>query len=166
MIDRGALLLLRGPDAYRGASRPALDVDGAHAPPALRPVIADYRAALVAGDGVLEDLDEAIALRDRARAAGRPEVELVVFEVPQPPAPGALPLAADSPSEGLRFAGWDVIEPLEPWWSLLRDAKEPLPRNAFGLLDDRAAAESLARAAAVDDPDEAPVAARIWLAET
>lgn len=165
MIDRGALLLLPGPGAYRGTSRPALDADAARAPAPLRAVIDAYRTAIVEGDGVLEDLDEAIALRDRARAAGLADVELVVFEVPQPPPPGALPVAADAPSAGLRFAGWDVIEPLEPWWSRVRDAVEPLRRNAFGLLDDRAEAESLAASTTVADGDEPLTPARIWLAE-
>lgn len=165
MIDRGALLLLRGDASYRGTWRPALDHDAPHAPAALRAVIADYREAIVEGEGVLEDLDDAVGLRDRARAAGLSRVELVVFEVPQPPPPGALPVASEVPAEGLTFAGWDVIEPIEPWASILRDAPISLPRNAFGLLDARADAESLARAHNASGAEDEVLAARIWLAE-
>lgn len=165
MIDRGALLLRRGDGGYRGPWRPPLDAVSRGAPPALRRVVDDYRAALLLGDGVLEDLDEAVALRDRARAAGATDVELVVFEAPQPAAPGALPVASDAPAEGLAFAGWDVIEAIEPWCSTLRDATNPLPRNAFGLLDDRAAAEAIAREANAAGPEDELVAVRVWLAE-
>lgn len=165
MIDRGALLLLRGDGRYRGTWRAALDVGASRAHPALRAVMTAYREALVEGDGVLEDLDEAVALRDRARAAGATEVELVVFEVPQPPPPGALPIAAEAPAEGLTFAGWDVIEPIEPYCSALRDAPESLHRNAFGLLDQRAEAESLARARNASGAEDEAHPARIWLAE-
>lgn len=165
MIDRGALLLLRGDGTYRGTWRAALDVGASTASPKLRAVMTAYREALVEGDGVLEDLDEAVALRDRARTAGLADVELVVFEVPQPPPPGALPVASDAPAEGLTFAGWDVIEPIEPYCSALRDAKDPLSRNRFGLLDARATAESLARARNASGDEDEVQAARIWLAE-
>jgi hypothetical protein len=126
--------------------------------------VAAYREALVEGEGVLEDLDEATALLAQAREAGATEAELVVFEIPQPPTPGSLPLLSDVPAEGLTLAGWDVIEGIEPFCSALRDAPDPLRRNAFGLLELRADAESLARARNEAGVEDELHAARIWLA--
>lgn len=164
MIDRGALLLLRVASGYRGAWRPALDAHPRRDDPALRGLVREYREGVVDGDGVLEDLDLALSILARAREAGVGDVELAVFEVPQPAAPGALPLAPEAPAEGLTLAGWDVIELIEPYCSALRDATEPLPRNDFGLLADRAGADALARARNAAEPEDEVYAARIWLA--
>ena len=68
MIDRGALVLaLQG--TYRGLHRTPLDgmtFTGRKG----RSLAERYTRAVIAGDGVLEDLDEAIALRDQARKLG------------------------------------------------------------------------------------------------
>ena len=165
MIDRGALLLLRGDGAYRGTWRRALDAHRDARSAALRPLVSAYREALLEGEGVLEDLDLAMEVLQGAKRAGVTEVELVVFEVPQPAPPGALPLAVEPPAEGLTLVGWDVIELIEPFCSALRDAQEPLRRNEFGLLSERAEAESLARARNAEEPEDEVCAARIWLAE-
>lgn len=162
MIDRGALLVLRGTTAYRGTWRPALDAHPRAKEPALRAVVREYREALLDGEGVLEDLDLATDLLQRAHDAGITDVELIIFEVPQPTPAGALPLAVEPPAEGFSLAGWDVIELIEPFCSALRDAPESLRRNDFGLLTDRPSAESLARAHNATAPDDEVVAARIW----
>lgn len=163
MIDRGALLLLRVASGYRGAWRPTLDAHPRRDEAAMRELVREYREAVVDGDGVLEDLDLALSILARAREAGVDDVELAVFEVPQPAAPGALPLASEVPAEGLTLAGWDVIEVIEPYCSALRDATEPLSRNDFGLFTDRASADAFARARNAAEPEDELHAARIWL---
>ncbi len=163
MIDRGALIVLRGTTTYRGSWRPALDAHPRAKDPALRAVVREYRDALLDGEGVLEDLDVATDLLQRAHDAGITDLEIMIFEVPQPAPPGALPLAAEAPAEGFTLAGWDVIELIEPFCSALRDAPESLRRNDFGLLADRASADALARAHNATEPDDEAVAARIWL---
>lgn len=163
MIDRGALIVVRGSAAYRGTWRPALDAHPRAKEPALREVVRAYRDALLDGEGVLEDLDLATDLLQRTHDAGITDLEIMIFEVPQPSPAGALPLAVEPPAEGFSLAGWDVIELIEPFCSVLRDAREALPRNDLGLLPDRASAESLARAHNAAEPDDEAVAARIWL---
>lgn len=163
MIDRGALLLLRDPSGYRGTWRPSLDAHPRAREPALRRLVRGYRDAVVEGDGVLEDLDAALSLLQQSRELGLDELELIVFEAPQPSLPGALPLATEAPAEGLRLAGWDVIELLEPYCSALRDAPNSLQRNEFGLLAERSAAEALARELNAREPDDELHPARIWL---
>ena len=82
MIDRGALVLAHAESQrYRGARRASLDgmsLRGSGSG-ALK---ARYREAVVAGEGVVEDLDEAIDMADHARRLGA-TVDVVVFEVPQ-----------------------------------------------------------------------------------
>lgn len=163
MIDRGALILRQGDGPYRGTWRPALDAHPLARAPAMHDVAQAYREAIVDGEGVLDDLDLATELLRRARDAGAEDLELVIFEVPQPPPPGALPLAVEAPAEGLRLAGWDVIELIEPFCSALRDAQEALARNEFGLIGDRSQAEALARARNDAGAEDELYAARIWL---
>ena len=87
-----------------------------------------------------------------------------MFEVPQEAsAPGALPLAAAPPADGLALLGWDVFEPLEPWWSAISKGREGCALNASGLFDRRADAERLAASLNDDDPEDHVVAARVWL---
>jgi hypothetical protein len=163
MIDRGALVLAHAESQrYRGARRASLDGMGLRGSGsgALK---ARYREAVVAGEGVVEDLDEAIDMADHARRLGA-TVDVVVFEVPQGAAvAGALPVVSPAPAEGLTLLGWDVLEPIEPFWSpLAAEELHAAGLNAHGLFDTRAAAESFA-AAGTWDVDEPLVAARIWL---
>jgi hypothetical protein len=123
-------------------------------PVAIASVGAERDATIVRGEVFRDD-------RPR-RAAGITDLELIIFEVPQPTPAGALPLAVEPPAEGFSLAGWDVIELIEPFCSALRDAPESLRRNDFGLLTDRPSAESLARAHNATAPDDEVVAARIW----
>ncbi|MBL8681283.1 MAG: hypothetical protein JNK05_19045 [Myxococcales bacterium] len=165
MIDRGALVLAVEPaHTYRGVHRPALDaVATAKRFSALR---ARYREALLNGDSVIDDLDVAHSLANEARAAGL-AVEVVVFEVPQEPAPqkGVLPIAPSPPADELALAGYDVIELLEPWCSALVLRGTTLERNARGLLSRRADAEVLAAEHNAREDTEDPVrAVRVWLA--
>src|SRR4051794_16033813 len=115
MLDRGALVLERAEGrAYRGVHRRPLDAmpfTGRKGKTLAR----RYADAIVAGDGVLEDLDEALSMRDAAEAMGLHGLEVIVFEVPQEPLPGprALPVAPTPPAEGLVLLGYDVIELIE-----------------------------------------------------
>lgn len=165
MIDRGALVLARDANsAYRGVHRPALDaVASAKRFTKLRE---RYRDALSRGDSVIEDLDEALALAREARA-GSLRVDVIVFEVPQDPAPakGALPIAPTPPADDLEFVGWDVIELLEPWCSTLVLHGAAVERNAHGLIARRADAEALSTAHnARPDTEDPTRAVRVWLA--
>lgn len=163
MIDRGALIVARVEGAYRGVHRPSLDAvcPAGKAGAGLK---RRYVDAVVAGDGVLEDLDEAAELLDAARAIRLGDVDLVVFEVPQEPAAaGALPVASPPPAEGLALLGWDVFEPLEPWWSAISKGREGCALNAHGLFDRRADAERLAAALNTDDAEDHVVVGRVWL---
>ncbi len=165
MIDRGALVLARDANtSYRGVHRPALDaIATAKRFSKLRE---RYRDALLRGDSVIEDLDEALAFARDARA-GSLSVDVIVFEVPQDPAPakGALPIAPSAPADDLDFVGWDVIELLEPWCSTLVLRGTTLERNAHGLLARRADAEQLsAEHNARPDTEDPTRAVRVWLA--
>jgi hypothetical protein len=165
MIDRGALVLARDANtSYRGVHRPALDaIATAKRFTKLRE---RYRDALLRGDSVIEDLDEALAFARDARA-GSLSVDVIVFEVPQDPAPakGALPIAPSAPADDLEFVGWDVIELLEPWCSTLVLRGTTLERNAHGLLARRADAEQLsAEHNARPDTEDPTRAVRVWLA--
>ncbi len=168
MIDRGALVLARrGTGAYRGTRRTPLD-GMAFTGRTGKQLGRRYTDAVVAGDGVMEDLDEALAVRDEARRLGL-DVEAVVFEVPQTPfvpaGPGRLPLVDAPPAEGLELLGWDVIEPIEPWDSPLAGLPPPVAINVHGLLSTRDEAEVLAAALnAAGGSDEPWVTARIWAA--
>ena len=72
-------------------------------------------------------------------------------------------MVSPAPAEGLTLLGWDVLEPIEPFWSpLAAEELHAAGLNAHGLFDTRAAAESFA-AAGTWDVDEPLVAARIWL---
>lgn len=164
MIDRGALVLSRGAGRYRGVYRPALDArrfTGRRG----KDLVRRYRQAIVAGEGVIEDLDEAIALVREAAKLGVTDLEVVVFEVPQepPPARGALPIVPTPPAEGLVLLGYDVIELMEPFWSPLAQ-EQPLPGlNAAGLFATRADAEAFAQAynaSPEHEEDLSPV--RVW----
>lgn len=163
MIDRGALVLSRVP-TYQGLHRPALDAvtprnKRGHA------LARRYADAVVEGEGVLEDLDEALEMRNQGRAMGL-DVDVVVFEVPQrPAAPGGLPVVAEPPAEGLRLVGWDAVEALEPWWSPFSSGGGDVARNAAGLLDDRTQCERFVAAHNAAAPDEPLVAVRIWIAQ-
>ncbi len=172
MIDRGALILgRREGQRYRGIRRETLDgmtLRGSGSG-ALR---ARYREAVVAGEGVVEDLDEALDMADHARRLGA-EVEVVVFEVPHAQEAagvgpgsgvrGALAVLSPPPAEGLLCLGWDLVEPIEPWWSPLSADPAPDARlNPYGLFDTRAEAERFA-AVGPWDLDEPLVAARIWV---
>lgn len=162
MIDRGALVLAASAE-YRGLHRRSLDAvtprnKRGHA------LARRYVEAVVDGEGVLEDLDDAIEMRDLAREMGL-DVDVVVFEVPQRPSvPGALPVVAEAPAEGLRLAGWDAVELLEPWWSPLSSGAVDVARNAAGLFDDRGACERFVAARNAEQPDEPLAAVRIWIA--
>jgi hypothetical protein len=165
MIDRGALILARDArHAYRGVHRPALDAValGGRA----RALRERYRAALLEGDSVLDDLDLALSLAADARRAGV-AVDVLVFEVPQEPAParGSLPIAPTPPSDELILLGHDVIELLEPWCSVLVLRGTSRERNEHGLLSRRAEAEALADEHNAREDTEDPVrAVRVWLA--
>lgn len=168
MIDRGALVLeavLGG--AYRGVCRPA--VDGWKWRKGKGRLLSErYRDSVVDGEGVIEDLDDAIEIRDEAVRLGHPGVDVVVFEVPNGPwAPGSLPVATEPPAEGLQLLGWDVFELMEPWWSPLGKGADDVDRtrlNASGLFPGRGAAEEYIARYTERSPDEEPlVAARIWL---
>lgn len=168
MIDRGALVVeavLEG--AYRGVCRPALDAWRWRKGKG-RLLSERYRDSVVDGEGVIEDLDEAMALRDEAIKLGHPGVDVVVFEVPGGPwVPGSLPVAADPPADGLTLLGWDVFELMEPWWSPLGKGADDVDRsqlNANGLFPGRGAAEEYIARYSLKHPDEEPLAAaRIWL---
>lgn len=167
MIDRGALVVLtREGAAYRGAHRTPLD--GAQFTGRKGKALGRrYTDAVIAGNGVLEDLDEAIELCREARSIGI-ACEVIVFEVPQTAyVPGALPVVDAPPAEGLSLLGWDVIEPIEPWDSpLTKSAELPAGLNANGLFATRREAESFAASAnASEASDEPRVAARVWLSE-
>jgi|LNFM01.1.fsa_nt_gb hypothetical protein len=164
MIDRGALVLAIEPaHSYRGVHRPALDaVASARRFASLR---ARYREALMSGDSVIDDLDVAQALAEEARRGGL-AVEVVVFEVPQesPPTKGALVIAPTPPADELELAGYDVIELLEPWCSVLVVRGTSLERNARGLIARRSDAEALAAEHNAREDTEDPVrAVRVWL---
>ncbi|MBI5514359.1 MAG: hypothetical protein HY909_11360 [Deltaproteobacteria bacterium] len=162
-VDRGALILCRDPTReYRGTHRTPLD-GVAFRGRRGRDLGRRYAEALVDGEGVLQDLDQALALCAEATALGIPSLEVIVFEVPQRPA-GPLAVLEPPPAEGLELLGWDVFEPLEPWWSPLSSgAVEGL--NACGLFARREDAEALARRlnddGATDEPAEA---VRVWKA--
>jgi hypothetical protein len=165
MIDRGALILARDDrHAYRGVHRPALDAIATGG--RVRALRERYRAALLEGDSVLDDLDLALNLASDARRAGL-SVDVVIFEVPQEPSParGALPIAPTPPSDELILLGYDVIELLEPWCSVLVLRSTALPRNEHGLLARRADAESIANDHnAREDTEDPARAVRVWLA--
>jgi hypothetical protein len=164
MIDRGALVLAPADgSSYAGLRRTPLDGlpwTGRKGKDLAR----RYACRIVEGDGVLEDLDEAIALRDAARAMGFPTVDVVVFAVPQTPwSPRALPVLEAPPADDLEFLGWDVIEALEPWDSPLARPGHGEVVNAHGLLDDRGRAERLAARLEAETPGDAPwVAVQVW----
>jgi hypothetical protein len=165
MIDRGALVLARDPTRpYRGVNRPGLDAQ-AFTGRKGRDLAQRYRDAVIAGEGVLEDLDDAIELRDAAARLGLNTLEVIVFEVPQEPAPrtGGLAIAVNPPAEGLVLLGWDAIEMLEPFWSPLAHAATEVPRNPHGLIAERADAEQFVRSWNERHADDDPVVAvRIW----
>ncbi|TAK26518.1 MAG: hypothetical protein EPO40_20705 [Myxococcaceae bacterium] len=170
MIDRGALVLEAAlqEGAYRGVCRPALDNWKWNHRGKGRALNERYRDNVLEGDGVIEDLDEALALRDEAHKLGHPGVDVIVFEVPNGPwVPGSLPVATTPPAEGMVLLGWDAFELMEPWWSPLGKGADDIDRsqlNANGLFPGRGAAEEYAARYAGLHPDEEPlVAARIWL---
>lgn len=164
MIDRGALVLSRAPnERYRGAHRTPLDgmqFTGRKG----RDLGRRYASAVVAGDGVLEDLDEAIAFMHEARELGLGALEVIVFEVPQTPfVRHSLPVIEAPPAEDLALLGWDVIEPIEPYFSPLSSGDAGQKPNDYGLLATRAEAEALAASLNRESPgDEDYVAARVW----
>lgn len=168
MIDRGALVL--GPFAagpYRGVHRPPLDAQNLPGPSG-RDLRRAYAAAIVEGDGVIEDLDQALAFQQQAERIGMRGLDVVVFERPSEPPPGGriLPIAVVPPAEGLHLLGYDVIEPIEPYWSPLAVACPPIPVNEYGLLATRADAERWARELNEQQTyDEPLVAVRVWIAE-
>jgi hypothetical protein len=165
MIDRGALVLeMPQGGAYRGVNRPALDAQKFTGRKG-RDLAQRYRDAIVAGDGVLEDLDDAIELRAAAEHIGVTGLEVIVFEVPQEPMPrpGALPIATNPPAEGLLLLGWDVIEVLEPFWSPLASPDAGRAVNDHALFPDRTSADAFARTWNEAHADDEPVVAvRIW----
>lgn len=164
MIDRGALVLaLYEKGSYRGVHRKPLD-GLAFTGRKGKELARRYAAHLVEGDGVLDDLDDAIALRDEATRMGFRDLDVVVFAVPQTPWNArALPLADDAPADDLEPLGWDVIEPIEPWHSPLAAASAPVAVNTFGLCETRGEAETLAARINAESPgDEAYVTARVW----
>ncbi|MFO0608162.1 MAG: hypothetical protein U0324_33665 [Polyangiales bacterium] len=164
MIDRGALVLAPTEGTpYAGLRRKPLD-GLAWTGRKGKDLARSYAQRIVEGDGVLDDLDDAIALRDAARAMGFADVDVVVFAVPQTPwNPKALPVAEDPPAEDLEFLGWDVVEPMEPWDSPLAKAGHGEAVNARGLLADRSAAERLAARVEAETPGDEPwVAVRVW----
>ena len=71
------------------------------------------------------------------------------------------------PADDLEPLGWDVFEPIEPWHSPLAGDSPSVPVNAFGLLEDRGAAEALAARTNDDSPGDEPyVTARVWRVKT
>lgn len=168
MIDRGALVVATptGGSPYRGVNRPPLD--GQRFTGRTGKELAQrYRSVIVAGEGVIEDLDEAIALRMAAVKIGV-TVEVIVFELPQEPRPreGALPVASTPPAEGLELLGYDTIEPLEPFWSPLAVATGSMGNartNEHGLFGGRAEADAFRTIWSKTHPnDEALEAVRVW----
>lgn len=164
MIDRGALVLApseKGP--YRGVHRRPLD-GLAFTGRKGKELARRYAAHIVEGEGVLDDLDDAIALRDEAARMGFHDLDVVVFVVPQTPwNPRALGLVEEPPADDLVAVGWDVIEPIEPWHSPLAMGTPPVAVNAAGLCETRAEAEALAARVNEESPgDEAYVAVRVW----
>ncbi len=170
MIDRGALVVAipTGGSTYRGVNRPPLDgqtFTGRRG----KDLAQRYRDGLVAGEGVIEDLDEAIAVRDAAVKIGI-AVEVIVFELPQEPRPkaGSLPIAPTPPVEGLAFLGYDAIEPLEPYWSPLAVATGSMGAshtNEHGLFVGRAEADSFKLTWSKTHPnDDALEVVRVWAA--
>ncbi len=165
MIDRGALVLARESTAnYRGVHRPALD--SAAAGRRFEKLRQRYRSAILQGDSVIDDLDVALALAREARENGL-RVDVIVFEVPQEAAPirGALPIAPTAPADELDFVGWDVIELLEPWCSVLVLRGTGVARNEHGLVAKRSDAEQIAvDHNALADTEDPVRAVRVWLA--
>jgi hypothetical protein len=164
LIDRGALLVqIVAEGSYRGVQRSPLDafVTGKQ----LRALREQYRAAIVDGEGVLTDLDEAVAMLSQARASGTP-VELIVFEQPQEPLASrtSLPLAIDPPAENLVLLGYDVIELIEPFCSAIAQLPGGDELNENGLLPSRSAADGLATTLnAQPDLEDPYFAVRVWL---
>ncbi len=164
MIDRGALVLApRAGVSYRGVNRTPLD-GLAYTGRKGKELARRYAAHIVEGEGVLEDLDDAISMREEARRMGFADLDVVVFVVPQTPwAPKSLPVVEAPPADDLEALGWDVFEPIEPWCSPLAVEAPPAPVNANGLLDDRGAAEALASKLNAEAPGDEPyVAALVW----
>lgn len=164
MIDRGALVLAPTEGSvYQGLRRRPLD-GLAWTGRKGKDLARSYAQRVVEGDGVLDDLDDAIAMRDAARAMGFAGVDVVVFAVPQVPwSPRALPVVEEAPAEDLEFLGWDVVEPMEPWDSPLAREGHGEAVNARGLLDERGAAERLAAKVEAETPGDEPwVAVRVW----
>lgn len=168
MIDRGALV--RAPvegSPYRGPHRPPLDAmrfTGRKGKELAR----EYQEAVGAAGGVLEDLDDAIAFTQRAQQMGFLQLEVIVFEVPQEPAPraGTLPVAPTPPAEGLELLGWDVIELLEPWWSPLSKKDHTAATNSYGLFSTRKEAEDFCTEYNSKKPDDELHTIRVWLCRT
>ena len=164
MIDRGALVLApKAGLAYRGVNRTPLD-GLAYTGRKGKELARRYAAHIVEGDGVLEDLDDAISMREEAKRMGFTDLDVVVFVVPQTPwAPKSLPVLEAPPAEDLEPLGWDVFEPLEPWCSPLAVETPPSAVNSYGLLDDRGAAETLAAKLNDESPGDEPyVTALVW----
>jgi hypothetical protein len=164
MIDRGALLLApREGSPYRGLRRTPLD-GLAWTGRKGKELARRYAAHIVEGDGVLDDLDDAIGMRDEARAMGFADVDVVVFAVPQTEwVPKGLPVMEEAPADDLEFLGWDVVEPIEPWDSALVKEGHGAEVNAHGLLAGRGAAETLAAKVEAATPGDEPwVAVRVW----
>ncbi|MDP3276106.1 MAG: hypothetical protein Q8Q09_12980 [Deltaproteobacteria bacterium] len=160
MIDRGALIVASATGHYRGVHRAPLDAissEKRHAK--LR---SQYREALAEGDCVIDDLDVAIALAKSAREA-KLDVEVIVFEVPQEPfVRGALPIVIAPPENELVFLGYDVIEVIEPFVSLL-SVHALAGVNPHGLFAARAAAETIASVHnAEPSTEDRAVAVRVW----
>jgi hypothetical protein len=163
MIDRGALVLAPAESPYRGLRRKPLD-GLAWTGRKGKDLARTYAQRIVEGDGVIDDLDDAIAMRDAARAMGFGGVDVVVFAVPQTPwNPKGLPVAEPAPADDLELLGWDVIEPIEPWDSPLARPGHGEDVNAHGLLSDRSTAERLAARTEAETPGDEPwVAVRVW----
>jgi hypothetical protein len=164
MIDRGALVLApREGSPYRGLRRTALD-GLAWTGRKGKDLARRYAERLVEGDGVLDDLDDAIELRDAARAMGFADVDVVVFAVPQTDwVPRLLPVVEEAPADDLEFLGWDVVEPIEPWDSALVKDGHGATLNEHGLVAGRGAAEALAAKVEAETPGDEPwVAVRVW----
>lgn len=165
MIDRGALVLApRAGSLYRGLYRTPLD-GVTFSDRRGRDVARRYAELLVEGEGVIEDLDDALALRSEAGRHGAEALDVVVFAVPQTPwVPKGLPVVEAPPADDLEPLGWDVVEPLEPWFSpLATAASENLPLNAHGLFEDRNGAERhAAHCNETDAPEDPYVAVRVW----
>jgi len=162
MIDRGALILApREGSAYRGMFRPTLD--GLHLTgKKARAMGKAYTDAIVAGEGALDDLDQAISLCFQATKMGI-SVEVIVFEVPQDTwDPKKLPILFNPPSEGLHLLGYDIVEGIEPYFSLLTQTVQ-FPLNEHGLLTQRAEAEQIAKTYnEKDNLEDSVFVTRIW----